>query len=679
MKNLNLKVFSIFLLCCLWTAQAGSRSCYKIFLNLKSTFKGNNPKHYSKQISNSKELAEFMTKGGELAPMQGSLFEIYMNNFFGDFSRYGIKDPLKFAADIMQKYPNELYKLPVREQEIAFFVKERDKSAPIEPNFFQEVNVEILRLRSLSLQESPFHGCLGADCSRRSYFDKAFEPHFLYFTLTDIQYRSRGHITVILGKASNSRGKTLKLALVDKVQNVPNEKIIPMLEGIRRSLKEHGYVLALAEDVGGENGLSSDFLTRNFFATQILPNLKNKLKDFKPMESEYQFEDSFSRENESLLLREFEEAADTDSFKIHQGEIHSPKRLKEELTVKKLYEAALSLEKSENERDRLKYLSYLPALMRIEELDLSDRYIQIYLHYLMKDKRKSFKLKRQAFFSLIQIRMEKDEGIGLHLGFLNVYLSKFSEEEQRAIIDEMSNWKITKGYKRKFIEMLSEKVFFYYKADKLRAVFESPIKIILDLNLQLKRGRNETALHWAVEKGREDQAELFIENGININTRDNFGRTALHWAVEKGRSVVIKLLLDNGADINIRDNFGRTALQMAVESGKEDMVRLLLEGGVDLETKDKFGHVALHRAVSRGEENIARLLLEGGANPEAKDNFSRTALQMAVQQGNEDMAKLLLERGADPEAKYKFGKTVLQMAVESGKEDIARLFLEEGG
>ena len=733
-----------FLFCCLWTAQASSNGCHQIFSDSKSTVKGNNPKRYSKQISNPEELAEFMTKGGELNPTQGSLFETYMNNFFGDFLRTGEKNPLKRVTDITQEYPNELYKPLVREQEITFFVKERDKmvrlerfirsfrnsSARIRNNLFQisanwgywstlllfefgsisnnkekkalffeyldegpldkktrafiesssgdyrekvlvfykalneyrkilakkgdvrniskamvelvhvsgfgrrewvemlkssvpeenlkavqsilserdgvamelgfkgyfqeleksllgeksdlsrtnllikelkeireeiktqpfkRVGTELLRLRSLSLQESPFRSCLGSDCSTTSYFDKAFEPHFLYFTLTDSQYQSQGQITVILGKALDSKGKTLKVAFVDKVQNIPNDKIIPMLEGIRRSLKERAYVLGLAEDVGSENGLSNDYMTRNFFETEILPNLKKKLRDFRPEKSKYKFKDLFSRENESLLLREFEERADSDSFEIRQGKIHGPKRLKEELTVKKLYEATLSLRESKNEEDRLKYLSHLPALMRVKELGLSERHAQSYLQSLVTNLKESFKLRKQAFFSLTQFQVEEIKSVDLE--FLQYWLSKFREREQKTIIGEMSNWKKMKGgYKREFIEMLSEKVLFYYNTNELRAVFESPIKVILDLQVELKGWERKTVLHLTAESGEESKTALLLKYGADPNVQDNFGRTALHLAVKEGRNGVIKLLLEYGADPKAKDNRGRTAL-----------------------------------------------------------------------------------------------------------------------
>ena len=75
---------------------------------------------------------------------------------------------------------------------------------------------ETFRLRALSLQESSFRGCLGGDCSTRSYFDLALDPNFIYFTLTDVHHRSSGQITVVLGTAVNKKGEVVKTAFVDR-------------------------------------------------------------------------------------------------------------------------------------------------------------------------------------------------------------------------------------------------------------------------------------------------------------------------------------------------------------------------------------------------------------------------------------------------------------------------------
>ena len=110
---------------------------------------------------------------------------------------------------------------------------------------------ETFRLRALSLIESPFRGCLGGgDCSTLTYFDLALDPNFIYFTLTDGQHKSSGQLTVVLGTAVNKQGKSIKTAFVDKIQNISNTQLLSVLEGIRLSLKELGYILGIPQHVG---------------------------------------------------------------------------------------------------------------------------------------------------------------------------------------------------------------------------------------------------------------------------------------------------------------------------------------------------------------------------------------------------------------------------------------------
>ena len=59
-------------------------------------------------------------------------------------------------------------------------------------------------IRHLGLSEAPFRSCLGgSDCSSRSYLTRALDPNYHYFTLTDSEGYSSGHITVALGAAKS--------------------------------------------------------------------------------------------------------------------------------------------------------------------------------------------------------------------------------------------------------------------------------------------------------------------------------------------------------------------------------------------------------------------------------------------------------------------------------------------
>jgi len=50
--------------------------------------------------------------------------------------------------------------------------------------------------------------------------------------------------------------------------------------------------------------------------------------------------------------------------------------------------------------------------------------------------------------------------------------------------------------------------------------------------------------------------KLLIENGVNINEKDDNNKTALFYATKYGQVEIVKLLIENGANINEKDNDG---------------------------------------------------------------------------------------------------------------------------
>jgi ankyrin repeat protein len=57
-----------------------------------------------------------------------------------------------------------------------------------------------------------------------------------------------------------------------------------------------------------------------------------------------------------------------------------------------------------------------------------------------------------------------------------------------------------------------------------------------------------------------------VENGANVNAKNNFGYTPLYIAAEGGHVSTVKFLLTNGADAEIMTNSGGTALSDALEN-----------------------------------------------------------------------------------------------------------------
>ncbi|XP_016447471.2 protein VAPYRIN-like [Nicotiana tabacum] len=138
----------------------------------------------------------------------------------------------------------------------------------------------------------------------------------------------------------------------------------------------------------------------------------------------------------------------------------------------------------------------------------------------------------------------------------------------------------------------------------------------------------------AARKGEVRTIQRLLENGANINGRDQHGWTALHRACFKGRIEAVKALIDHGIDVNARDEDGYSGLHCAVESGHVDVAELLIKKGADIESRTSKGITALQIAESLHYSGLTRVLMQGSVVKEQvgtmEINFVKSSGKMAV-------------------------------------------------
>ena len=210
-------------------------------------------------------------------------------------------------------------------------------------------------------------------------------------------------------------------------------------------------------------------------------------------------------------------------------------------------------------------------------------------------------------------------------------------------------------------------------------------------------------LVWSVLHGQTEAARLLIENGADVNMKDDKGSTPLHGAAVFGRAGVAKLLLENGATLQVRNDDGATPVDslhldwrtttfigglVGVEVGQEEIATMKTGRkeiaklfGVEATFKeaDTSEPQMLSGAVFTGDLTAVKQALADGANPNAQDPQSGSRmLATAALMGHTEIVALLLEHGADINGRSRDGGTALHAAAFLGRIETVKLLLENG-
>ena len=195
-------------------------------------------------------------------------------------------------------------------------------------------------------------------------------------------------------------------------------------------------------------------------------------------------------------------------------------------------------------------------------------------------------------------------------------------------------------------------------------------------NMEVGFSYNAKALHIAAEYGHDAMVVYLIENGADVNARDQPGNTALHIAVRNANKDIASFLLDKGALINAQDSNGNTPLHESLTAYDEYAITtMLLERGANPSLENKIGSTPLHfAALMENDAVAANLLLNHGAPVDARDIAGNTPLLFAVESGKRELAELLLSKNAYVFARNNKGQTPAEEAVKMGESTAAWFF-----
>jgi ankyrin repeat protein len=114
----------------------------------------------------------------------------------------------------------------------------------------------------------------------------------------------------------------------------------------------------------------------------------------------------------------------------------------------------------------------------------------------------------------------------------------------------------------------------------------------------------------AVRENDLDKVRFLLEEGVDVNLKDEAEFTALWLAILYNNRNMAKLLLDEGADANLRID-DRTPLMCVSEMGYTDIAKLLLDSANVINCS---GVVSLESALECSHEEIAKLLVQYGVD-----------------------------------------------------------------
>jgi len=189
--------------------------------------------------------------------------------------------------------------------------------------------------------------------------------------------------------------------------------------------------------------------------------------------------------------------------------------------------------------------------------------------------------------------------------------------------------------------------------------------------------------------------DYFLQNGTNVNAKDEWGETALIAAAYHYSTDLTNLLIQNGAKINEKNNYGGTAIYTACNQLNVDVAELLLENGAEVNSDcflSIFDEWYLCAEDMQIQLELSILLLNKNIDVNAKDSDGKTALMLIAESGTDrdsihykkeikkqiELVEFILDRDADMNAQANEGKTALMFAIEAQNKPVAEYLLDHG-
>jgi outer membrane protein assembly factor BamB len=164
--------------------------------------------------------------------------------------------------------------------------------------------------------------------------------------------------------------------------------------------------------------------------------------------------------------------------------------------------------------------------------------------------------------------------------------------------------------------------------------------LVLVARLASAGDEKRDALWAAIRAGDAKAAAAALDNGADVNAKNEIGVSALWIAAAKDKLDVVELLIQRGADVNARDGIWyQTPLSAAVGSRQLAAAKLLIKAGA------KDVDAALFAAASQGNDAMVQMILD---QSKVSQDALDAALYSATNAKKEKLEQTLKQAGARP-------------------------------
>ncbi|ORX57695.1 ankyrin [Piromyces finnis] len=226
----------------------------------------------------------------------------------------------------------------------------------------------------------------------------------------------------------------------------------------------------------------------------------------------------------------------------------------------------------------------------------------------------------------------------------------------------------------------------------------------------------ETPLIFSVNRKNLNLIKFFINNGANIDGKDDRGATPLYYAIFNSNKVeIVKYLVEKGANINeIINDSNETVIFWALRHDRYNAVKLLINHGVNInhknskneiplnmvlhkknciipisdfisddtnfEERDSSGNSLFHYSILKNNREVFNFIMDNidNVNINLLDKQENTPLMLAVSTNNIEFVIRILERKPKLEIRNIHLETALFISVKKGNYRIAKLLIENG-